>query len=154
MHKESSVLCQCFVDANAVKVKLMSQMERVNSLQNWGGEGGGGGICTYTLYKYLCKSSRCSLVKLFDQIISTNMIDLNYFNMIINIFLIYTILQSFYHRHSHYWLEISKVALLILLNQHKFCQTFLKLKKKLKYLQIFNPIYLCKHIGTKVGQII
>ena len=90
---------------------------------------GGGGICTYTLYKYLCKSSRCSLVKLFDQIISTNMIDLNYFNMIINIFLIYTILQSFYHRHSHYWLEISKVALLILLNQHKFCQTFLKLKK-------------------------
>ena len=36
MHKESSVFCQCFVDADAVKVKLLSQVERVNSLQNWG----------------------------------------------------------------------------------------------------------------------
>ena len=30
MHKESSVLCQCFVDANAVKVKLLCQVDRSN----------------------------------------------------------------------------------------------------------------------------
>ena len=34
MHKESSMLCQCLVDANAIRIKFLCQEENVNSHRN------------------------------------------------------------------------------------------------------------------------